>query len=174
MASVVPMWRYGLFWNDPSSAIRSEWNLGLSNLKFGWSVAEKTESSWELGIGVFFAGFPKKVPEKKQTSSQKRLLLFQLVSVQGRSNFYLLKRQQAEGLTTFTFPLAPFSNRRHLIAFPPPFRQFLNFLGIVIAARVWFNIWKLYSLPSNDLLKLNELRSIWSCPRTRLPLDMML
>lgn len=72
------------------------------------------------------------------------------------NNFYLLKWQQAEGLTTFTFPLAPFSNRRHLTAFPPPFWQFLNFLRIVIAARAWFNIWKLYSLPSNDLLKLNE------------------
>ena len=61
-----PMWRYDLFWNDPSSASRSEWNLGLSDLKFGCSVAEKTESSWELGIGVFFAGFPKKVPEKNK------------------------------------------------------------------------------------------------------------
>lgn len=38
--------------------------LGLSDLKFGCSVAEKTESSLELGIGVFFAGFPEEVPKK--------------------------------------------------------------------------------------------------------------
>ena len=90
------------------------------------------------------------------------------------NNFYTLKRTQAEGLTTFTFPLTPRLNRRHLITFPPLSRQFLNFLRIVILRRVRFHILKLYSLPSNDLLKLNELRSIWSCPRTRLPLDMML
>ena len=125
-------------------------------------------------MGVFFAGFPEEVPEKKKTSSQKRLLLFQLVSVQGRSNIYLLKRKQAEGRTTFTFPLTPLSNRRHSATFPLPFRQFLNFLRIAIAGRVRFHILKLYSLPSNDLLKSNELRSIWSCPRTRLPLAMML
>ena len=140
-----------------SEFCKQEW-VKLRTFRFkAWMLC-----SWEnrklvrAGNRGIFCWFSWGSSWKKQTSSQKRLLLFQLVSVQGRSNFYLLKRQQAEGLTTFTFPLTSFSNRRHLTAFPPPFWQFLNFLRIVVEGRVWFNIWKLYSLPSNDLLELNE------------------
>ena len=90
------------------------------------------------------------------------------------NNFYSLKGTQVEGRTTFTFPLTPRSNRRHLITSPPPFRQLLDLLRICLVVRLGLHILKLYNLPSNGLLKLNELRLIWPFPRKSVPLEMII